>query len=89
MILTTAKTLRETLFDKPSHPIEGQTLRIGIFIDRAEGKAAALILSPENNRYAFLTMGEHAIPDPDNYDDVQDAMNAVCDDIQRWAKDRP
>ena len=48
-----ARELRQILFDKPSHPIEGQTLRLGIFIDRAEGRTAAILLSPDNSRYAF------------------------------------
>lgn len=66
---------------------EREPLRIGIFIDRAEAKAAAIILNTRNNRYSFLTDGEHAIADADDWDSVCEAVNACCDDILRWANE--
>jgi len=79
--------IRRRLFDRPSHPAEGESdLRLGIFIDRAESRCAAMILNTANNSYAFLTAGEHHIEDPDDWDSVCEAVNQACLDIQRWSE---
>lgn len=69
--------------------IDPQTMsdmRLGIFLDRANGKAFALILNPTNQKYSALTIGEHDITDSDDWDSVQEAINFVCEDIQRWSE---
>lgn len=63
-------------------------LRIGIFVDRAEGRCAAMILNTKTNLYSFLTDGEHHIKDADDWDSVMEAVNEACNDIQRWANQK-
>lgn len=86
MRTTNAEIIAEKIL--PGSDTQGD-LRMGIFIDRAEGRCVAMILNTKENRYAFMTDGEHAIGDGDDFDSVMEAVNAACEDIQRWAKENP
>jgi len=58
-------------------------LRLGIFIDRAEKTAAAIMLNQANNKYAFITKGVRHIARND-FDALVDAVNAVFKDIVEY-----
>jgi hypothetical protein len=63
-----------------------EKLRVVICLDREAGTAFAAVLNSENNKWAPITHGEHGIKDPDDPDQCIEAMNLVCEDIQRWAE---
>lgn len=60
-------------------------IKIGIFLDRVNGTANAIILNPENHKYVYISKEIVTIKE-DSYNGIFDAVNEVCNIIQVFSE---